>query len=70
MASVNDKFEKLADAAMRVSVEALDWTDREALARVAEGGYDVVVWADAGYLGDDPVGRGVGSGGKIIACSR
>ena len=54
LASVNDKFEKLADAAMRVSVEALDWTDREALARVAEGsGYDVVVWADAGYLGDD-----------------
>jgi hypothetical protein len=42
----------IAAAAARVSVEALDWTDRDVLKRVAEGdGYDVVVWADAGYLG-------------------
>lgn len=75
LASVNASFEKLADAAMRVSVEALDWTDREALARVAEGsGYDVVVWADAGYLGDDndallsAAVACTAPGGKIIAC--
>ena len=76
LASANESFEKLADAAMRVSVEALDWTDREALARVAGGsGYDVVVWADAGYLGDDQNDALLSAavactapGGKIIAC--
>jgi hypothetical protein len=75
MAGVNEISETVAAAAARVSVEALDWTDRDVLKRVAEGdGYDVVVWADAGYLGDDndalltAAVACVAPGGKILAC--
>jgi precorrin-6B methylase 2 len=75
MAGVNEISETIAAAAARVSVEALDWTDRDALKRVAEGdGYDIVVWADAGYLGDDndalltAAVACVAPGGKILAC--